>query len=427
MPQVLESGSTGLRSAFTILLLGSLSGCGTIYKSPADAPQRACTVTESSRIKLIDVETGNDVYIEPHAISVDTARNVLLAGRFNVAISPNPDSTDLILGAIIGHDETSRLVYSPVPSRRIGATRLRALAERSWLILFTELEQTADGRRSQHSSRVWYGIHDGSRWISLDTLPFPPATEIGYGGNSSTLLQHGDTLIWAVPARTRTGSGIAIFHHSDGEWTSAMALPTSPAAIELLPTDSSELLLATVQGDPRTWSDGNSLLLWKQGPSWNVIDRLVHGTVEGRVHKPHFNMVDGNVQVTWHTFVRDDRQPRAEVRTMANVLDQSARRWHVVDPQAWRFVALPPRTGEPWWITSHEPNPDGPSELHFRRFLPDGTVEAHRFPMPFFSGIFTGAWSSDREIITTGPVYEAADGGHIYSLLVRYEVRCSVR
>jgi len=78
----------------------------------------------------------------------------------------------------------------------VQSVRVTGLPDGKWAVVFIEI--TGVPRQAfPKTKHIWHGVHDGTKWTHLDSIPVAADGEIEFTSTSSLILR-GTTLTWAV-------------------------------------------------------------------------------------------------------------------------------------------------------------------------------------------------------------------------------------
>ena len=300
-PRHTRKVSLGIASG--ALLLAGLIGAhvGLAATSSASDPSGFCGAREVSRHRL-ELPGGRPVYIEPVSMVADARGDVLLAGERNYVFRSDGAGgwtraeNDSILGIVIRGNKPLQVVPSPIPTRQLIAVRASSRSRGGWHVVFGEARPYTGLSRPDTAQRLWYGVFERGRWSRLEEIPLPPGSAVS-SFVASSLVQHGDTISWALPIRTADQRrDVIVLSRTGGVWSHEIAPTMRAGYLDLAYSAHSGLTLAIVQPDRRQRSDGSSLFLWTRRPKWQMARKLVSGTEE-QVHRPKLDIA--GAAVSW--------------------------------------------------------------------------------------------------------------------------------
>jgi hypothetical protein len=390
-------------------------------------------VHELTREPLV-IRERTYVYVEADAFVADLRGDTFLAGspnsltRMNAAGAVTGVVDDSVFGVVIPPAGGARLVPRPIAgNRKLDGIRVVARPEGGWNAGFAEVEPRQGSESADSTVRLWYGTYDGARWTSLEELPLPHPGTVDSRWASS-LVNHGDTISWAMTHRTAAGPQIVLFERRGGRWSNE-SISTFHSQVELGYSDSLGLLLFVVQPRPGPGErfDGNSLVLWTRRPVWQAVRRLVHGSVEGRVYDPRFTPAPQGGVLTWRSAPSSPSARGAELRAKfggweAGTLQPVVLGSAVTGMRGYStMVTL--GAGKRLWVILHAAADGGPK----LRFLSDSiqsSVILGEAVNPYHGFIAAAATSPDR-VLVTGLQY--IPNRYFVSLLLRATLTCSDR
>lgn len=418
-----------------VLFSGCISASG--VKDPAPSGRRDaaanCAVREISRHRLT-VLGNRPLYVEADAFVANGRGDVLLAGTPNYLwqVSPEGEITglteDSIFGAVIARDGNARVVPTPITARQIHGIRVASRDDGGWDVVFAEVAAFVGDRQPDEALRLWHGVYDGEGWTSLEQIPAPDGIPLSTSFTSS-LVRRADSLAWAlVPAMRSPRRDIVLVQRRAGRWAYEWVPMRTTADVDLSYSDSLGLLLAVVQPDPRLRGDGNSLMLWGQRPEWQIVRRLVHGSVDGRVYDPSLRRLPTGLVASWTTFVGAGPETRNELRAMVGLLEGQTVQALVLDTDVsiWsESVPLLQAQEFPVWVAHHAAPDTNSGEMRFVGVLGDSAIELGGIANPYHLRVASVA-PAFSELLVTGMEY-LEDDGFAFSLLLRAGVECSGR
>lgn len=388
-----------------------------------------CSVHEVSRQRLV-VEGNRQLYVQPVALVANSRGDVLLAGERNYLFGRNranewvrePD--DSVFGAVLSATGQAHVVRSPVPMSLLGNPRAVARSDERWAVIFSEIKPYQGTTRPDTVVRLWYGVLEGTQWISLERLPLP-STGILHPSEASSLVQYGDTLAWAIGAAAPDGQRtVIVYEMRDGRWSydSVPVLVGSYPDLSYSPTLG--LVLAIVQPDLTLPSDGNSLFLWAQRPRWRKIRKVVSSDRE-TVHQPHLQLSPGGGTLSWQADVQAADARWREAHAMVGHPEDGDEPVIELDSAVMPSTAVRPITlpdGQRLWLTDHVLPGGGEREIRFVRYSGPAAALIGQISNPFRTS-FTTAATSPADVLIAGGWIDQRQGFGV-SLLLRVRVRC---
>ncbi len=396
------------------------------------------------------------MYIEPTVFETNNRGDILLAGAPSLILTRDergkPDLvTDSIFGMILGADRRKRVVPAPIDAKRVADIRASPREDGSWAFAFAELERSQKPGETSRVAHLWYGVHDGSIWSSLERLPLPAKwqPEPYY---SSALVQRGDTVAWAVRVteQGRAAARVAFFERRGGRWsyeilsdgirpdygmTSVPAYGT--AYVALAHSDTLGFVLAIVQSDyvftgavqkgEIGRSDAGSLFLFVRRSEWEPLRRVVFGSRDGEAHHPSLSLSRAGDALTWWAEVTGPAGTRREARTMLGNLEERNERVIPLDSTIlWSNIPLAPEGGMRLWVTDHiAPSGLPDREIRFVGVTSEGESQLlGSIPNPYTGLFFNATSPAPSEVLISSAVIEPADS-MLYSLLLRARIECS--
>jgi hypothetical protein len=335
---------------------------------------------------------------------------------------PRSIGADTILGVIIDRHDRARTFRSPVASRMVGGVRALGREDGGWDVVFAELISFSRERFPQPdtAARLWYGVHDGRRWKSLEEIP-RPAGFIFHPRLGSQLVRSGETLSWALRATNPGGRiNIVVLNGRRGRWASEIVATPSAAYVQLTEARRSGPLLAVVRADTSLRpGDSNSLFIYSRSPEWLAVRRIARGGAEPANH-PSFVRSGGDILLTWYV----DKPGGGEVRMLRNpgvapLRETAALSTGFSGGRPVAYASL--RTGA-YWIIDYRPPEKAAAELRFFHDTGGGVGEVTRWPSPFLGG-FHAAAVQESSFVLAGAVWKDQDSIPV-TLLVRVAPQC---
>jgi hypothetical protein len=293
-----------------------------------------------------------------------------------------------------------------------------------WDVVIAELTQANDSNGSDGEARLWYGVLEGERWVSIDTIPDAPAGRLVPSGASS-LIRFGDTLGLALPIRTPDHqTSVAIFKLHQGHWSREL-VPTLIASYTALAyTPSLGLTLAVVQPDLSLESDANSLFLWARSPNWRSIWKVASGT-DAQVHRPTLTFVDEAVIFGWSAAPQSPpgrgRAARARIGHLKDrngpviQLDASIRFNSSVVPMQFA-------SGARVWVVDHATSDQRDGQIRFVREQDGLSQRIGAIANPYVTPL-RATKVSPTEILIAGGMHDRTQDV-VVTLLLRSRVAC---
>lgn len=392
----------------------------------------ACAVHELSREPLV-IHERTYVYVEADAFVADPQGNTLLAGTPNSLTRMNADGAvtavvdDSVFGVVIPRTGRARLVPRPIPGNaKLDGIRLVARPKGGWAVSFAEVEPSQGSASADSTVRLWYGNYDGARWTSLEELPLPHSGTVDSRWASS-LVNHGDTVSWAMTLRTAAGPQIVLFERRGGRW-SHESIPTFHSQVELGRTDALGLALLVVQphSAPGERFDANSLVLWARRPEWQVVRRLVHGSAKGRVYHPKATVTADGAALAWETPSASPGRRGTELRAMFGRWEDSTVQPVVLDSAVSGLQgysdAVPVRSGGRVWVTLHTTEDRTRSSLRYLQSFGGSAVTVGEVANPYL-GFIAATAPRPMQVLVTG--LQHIPNRYLVSYLLRARIDCS--
>lgn len=408
----------------------------------------ACWAREVARHRLV-VEGDRELYVEP-SVLVSSGGKVLLAGQPTYIFSPQRRSGaaaveghGTVFGAAITSDGRARTVpHPPIPGKVAAAIAAIDRGEGGWRVIFAEFDSvpTTNTRPRQ----FWYGVYDGSRWSSVEPLPNPPGTALLYL-NHSSLIQRGDTLLWAAQFEiTPTKSGVAVYERTNSRWSYDLLPAPSATYVALAHSPLLGDVVAVVHPDTSLRRDRGSVFFYGRRQGWTRLHKVVAGTDED-VHHPSLRLAGNRWSLTWRSFgsglvqLRPAGVPQpddssaatgawaSELRAMTGLIGTGNEPVAVIDRavgEGWEALETP--QGLPIWVVDHVLSGGlgkiPVRELRMIRRSDDSTDVFWRTPHPY-RGPFAAIGLRNSEVLVAGPKLEEAREV-LVSLLIRVRVEC---
>ena len=391
---------------------------------PAGGPARplpSCSVLETSRAPLV-VDGSREMYVEPSALLPSRGR-IVLAGTPTYLWSPGGAGDprefvrDSVFGAILGPDGQARTIPNPIDAPYLTNIRGAATADGRWAFVFSESKHPTDVPQPDSVLAVWYGVFDGTTWVTRERLPIPANSVVQMPGASDVVVR-GDTTFFATYiSDPRSGLAIVLFERRENRWTATMVETGGGAYVQIASLDSLGLTMAVVRPDRTLRADRNSLFVLERRASWAAARKLAAGPPEP-IHHPVFITSRAGPVLTWVALAQNGRRARAmigslDARTPVLTLDSTVTAMAVADNP----------DQPPLWITEHIDA--GAREL---RFISPGTaggaVVIAAVPSPY-TGFFAAAVIGGNEVLLSGPLLRPAPPNpSLVTLLIRSRVEC---
>jgi hypothetical protein len=291
--------------------------------------------------------------------------------------------------------------------------------------VFGEARPYTGPSRPDTAQRLWYGEFDRNRWSGLEEIPLPPGSAVSTFVASS-LVQHGDTISWALPIRTADQRrDVVVLSRTGGVWSHEIARTMMVGYLDLAYQAGSGLTLAIVQPDRRQRSDGNSLFLWSRRPTWQMDRKLVSGNEE-QVHRPRLGAT--GAAVSWEGKRRDAGSGPLEAGAILDPTDSITSTRVVLDASLGTKGLSAPLSLRPdsrLWVIEHQAASDSATSMRIVRVAAGRTDLLGTFPTPFDAS-FGAAVTRDRHLLVTGAKIDPTKQ-LVSSLLIRYRLDCPDR
>lgn len=411
-----------VKTVCLVTLCASLFAPLAIPGGPAAAKHQCTTF----HIGSYPLRTGPSTFVllAPRDAARSASGEVFFAGSpSNYVLPDRPAIEKHVIGVVSDSVGNSRLITVPMRADSVESVRVTSLPDGRWAVAFIEITGVPN-RSFPKTKHLWHGIHDGRRWILLDSIPIPPGEAIEFT-SSSSLIHRGNVLTWAV--KTDGPAQVLVFSRelSTTEWHVTRVKGTA-AYLDLAYQDNGELLAAMVGGDrmfqPR--ADGNSLYVRGVNRP-NMATLRAANYEDGDVHYPGFVSTPDGPLLVW-TAVDDGDLFRGKLRA-AYIDEQNV--GPVIDV-ADSVIAQPPLivpagNGFPLvWVTEHEMKSDGGAtrRLRFWQRLNGHIREIGHFPDRYLGTIIEVAWPG--RVLLLGTETLSSYGGMPVSVIKSFEVVC---
>ncbi len=388
----------------------------------------ACSVREISRQRLT-LEDGREIYVEAEAVVANSRGDVLLLGMPNYITGKHPRgdmaqerADNSVFGVVIPRRGPVRAIPLPVPGKLVTGLRAIPRSDDTWAVAFAEQQPSAEFPPPDSAVRLWYGVFNGGGWEFLEELPMPREGRLA-PFLASSLVQHGDTLAWAMTLFAPTHEeNVAVFQRHGGRWSLEVVRTIGAAYAEVGHSKGLGFALAVVEPDRTLPRDGNSLFLYARDGSWQTLGKVVPGGREP-IYAPSFTHTSSGARLTWWALVRDAGRTRREARTLLQA--PNARVVTIDSNIAQALVPLTLRDGQPLWVTDHVPSVGEQREIRFVRESAGAAVVLGGIPSPFTGG-FGATAVSQNEVLVAGPLLDRAEE-ELVTLLLRTRLECHPR
>ena len=330
------------------------------------------------------------------------------------------ESQDAHLAAKFGLDGRATLFEKPVDVP-IGSAQTVRLGGDRWGVLFDELHPDSIDQLSR-SQRLWYAEHDGVRWTTIESVPFP---ELGRPEmtRSSDLVRTDEGLTWVAAIGlpdgftelmeyNRRGGGWTIDPISD-DWVEQSALAFAPGT---------GLVLAHFAHDTELPGFQKSYRLFrKSAGGWDLVRRLAVGEPGSLVWTMHVAVVGDDPAVGWYVDARSGAGAY-----VAHGLDADGDRAPTrLDASAFQIVPLGPDRGRAAWLVRHVDAAEERAELRLFHTRAGGAVElTAAAPSPYAGSAAAMLTAPSEALVIGAEVSLDPMNGYVRSLILRLTPSC---
>jgi hypothetical protein len=322
--------------------------------SGESGPQAASGGVPGCEMARVPLSVGDGVfaYVEPENL-LRIGPDFLVVGTPTYTWAPGTDADSLPLtieehlAARFAFDGRATLIESPLDAP-IGDVRAVSLGGERWAVLFDE-EASRDPNTSGRSLALWYAEHDGTRWTTLESVPYPPDTEVR-AHSSSQLVRVGDDVAWVVPVDLEGGRyQLHAYRRTRDGWTTEVVSDDAVEVSALAYDAGSGLWLAQFSEDPAFPQWQQSLRLFRRGETWELVRRVVVMPEGWKVRDPGVTIFPTGVTVSWRVESRED----AGAYAMVDVTPEGGGTLVALDPAVWQVSPLSPPDDRPAWVVRH--------------------------------------------------------------------------
>lgn len=395
--------------------------------TPAEMP---CEIGQISQQRLT-LDGQYELYVEPAGMAASGEGDVLLVGSPNYLFKGSrADGSgyrtvrDSLFGVVISMNGRARSVPAPMDPRLIQGIRVLTRRTGGWEAVFAETRPWTEFPPPETAERLWYGVYSDGKWQRLEEIPVPEGRRALTAG-SSNLVQHGDTIMWAV--RMTRGAGgseeVGLLGRTLEGWSQEI-IPTPAAYVQLSNSKTRGLIVAAVAaftGDHHR-NDSNSLLFYTRERPRGISEQVVRGGVEP-IHQPFVALSGDPDVITWWSAVKDSAAGRREARALIGDVEHGNTQLLVIDSMVEQVIPIQASQPRVFWITSHIVG-DRPAEIHVIEWTPAGASLLTQFPNPF-TGPFNAVSRGSGLITVAGPQLDrTGDRPPLVTLTLDIEVSC---
>ena len=379
---------------------------------------------EMARVPLT---VGDDVfaYIEPENL-FRIGSDFLVVGTPGYTWAPGTGADSLPLtvnehlAARFSFDGRATLIEPPIDAH-IGDVRAVSLGGERWAVLFDE-EASRDPSEWGRSRALWYAEHDGTRWTTVESLPYPPDASVR-AHSSTELVRMGDGVAWVVPVDLEGGTYqlLAYRRTADG-WTTEVVSDDAVEVSALAYDPDWGLWLAQFSEDPELPEWQQSLRLYRRAETWELVRRVVMMPEDWKVREPGITIFPAGVTVSWRVESREDMGAYA----MVDVTPEGGGALVALDPSVWQVEPLSPPDDRPAWLVRHLSEDPPGVELRLLRAHPEEGVEILAATAPGHPAGLASLALAPSEALVVGPQV-GTDPAYQYlrSLIIRLSPSCT--
>jgi hypothetical protein len=411
-------------AALGIVAGACAGGGGEVGTRSAQVAQGEVVGCAMARVPLT-VDEGLFAYIEPENL-LRMSEDFLVVGTPTYTWEPGPDGDTLprtanqYIAARFSLDGHPTLIEKPLDVP-IGDVRAVSLGGDRWGVLFDEEESTLPSR-SVKSLALWYAEHDGTRWTTLESVPYP--AEATVRAHSSTgLVRAGDDLVWVVPVDLEGGRyRLVEYRRTADGWVSEVVSEDAVEVSALAYDPDWGLWLAQFSEDPDLPGWQQSLRLYRRSDTWDLVRRVVVMPEERKVRDPGITIFSTGVTVSWRVESREDMA----AYTLVDVTTEDDGVLLTLDPRVWQVMPLTPPDDRPAWVVRHLVEDPPGVELRLLRPGRDGGAELVAATAPGHPAGQASLALAPTEALIVGPQVEA-DPAYRYlrSLIIRLSPSCT--
>jgi hypothetical protein len=379
---------------------------------------------ETARVPLA-VDDGVFAYIEPENL-FRVGSGFLVTGTPSYTWKPGTDAdslpltADQHLAARFSLDGRATLIEQPIDAP-IGDVRAVSLGGERWAVLFDE-EASRDPSEWTRSEALWYAEHDGTRWTTVESVPYPPDTRVR-AHSSTEVVRMGDDLAWVVPVDLEGGRyQLLEYRRTADGWTTAVVSDDAVEVSALAYDPDAGLWLAQFSEDPGLPGWQQSLRLYRHAETWELVRRIAVMPEDWKVRDPGITIFPTGVTVSWRVESREDVGAYA----MVDVTPGGGGALVALDSAAWQVEPLSPPDDRPAWVVRHLAEDPPGVELRLLRARPDGSAELVAAAPPGHPAGLASLALAPNEALVVGPQV-GTDPAYRYlrSLIIRLSPSCT--
>lgn len=385
--------------------------------------QAPCIVVELGSYPL-RLDSSAYLLISPEDAARSSSGSVFFGGSRNYVMPNLPPAETQFIGAIADSVGISRLVTVPMATDSLESVHVTALPDGTWAAAFFEVAGEPD--RFPRTKHLWHGLHDGTRWTQLDSIPIPADVEVDFT-DSSRLLYRGNTLIWAVGTDVPDEALVFERELPAGDWQ-VTRLAGHVNYLDLAYQEDGELLIAVVGPDPAfaraegLMSFGGSIYV-RSVHRPDLATRRPATYPDDDIHQLGFmDTPDGPLLVWTATSSGNFRQGNLRaayvgeqsIGPVFNIADSV-----VLQPP----LIIPPGDGLPLiWVTEHDGTGEGSRRLRFWQRVDGEVTEIATFPDSYLMTVTSAAWPG--RVLIMGDEAVPRLGGMPVSVLRSFQIVC---
>lgn len=253
----------------------------------AAARGQDCRLISAKRVPVV-LDNGRQIYVEPQTV-VRSGSRLLVAG-FPSYVWGGPGnsvkkSSNTLFGMIVSEDGKAKTIPSPLGEGHLSDARAVDAPNGQWAAIFADVApDTHFGQHGgPHFNQYWFGITDGSRWMTLEKLPTIHGKVVS--GLASKLVRTRDGYSFAVPVELDRVNGqrqmaAAVYSRGSSGWKAQQKVFRYVLYVALDTTEAGNLMLGVVRSDEVFNRINNELGLFtfaNSDSSWHEIRRLTTG------------------------------------------------------------------------------------------------------------------------------------------------------
>ncbi|MDB4881622.1 MAG: hypothetical protein JWL95_388 [Gemmatimonadetes bacterium] len=389
----------------------------------ANAMSTSCLAPEPI-VAQARIDRDHVVYVEQETVTPGAGGRVLVAGNPVFLWGRNGAGYDFqvqdtLMGMIVSPPSGVHALLSPIPGRSFLGVRSAALPDGWWLLTFAEVV-AAQAPVIPRVIAYWAAETDGSRWRSLQKLPFV-ADSLMLSAEASALVWRDGRALLAVPAEREGQRRVVTFTRERGQWSVTSAYLGLRTYVALAATASRDIL-AVVRPDTTEHEDDNSLFIYYKAPSdtaWTIGYRLVRG-FRSPVRDPLFSEDGDGLRLSWRVTSSDQRSRTAWFTRLSAQGDTLGPNVLVATEAELLYDAA--RGSRGLWVVSDRGAPT--STMRFVEYDGSSTPSAARVTPTTYRGLVGVAITADYAVVIASQASSTHGVPAVMSIVQSHPWRC---